>query len=41
MLGCGEVRGDLGRGVEGVLEMSSCAHSPSERICWIVRGGEE
>ena len=25
----------------GVLEMSSCANSPSERICWIVRGGEE
>ena len=21
--------------------MSSCAYSPSERMCWIVRGGEE
>ena len=24
-----------------MLKMSSCAHSPSERMCWIVRGGEE
>ena len=24
-----------------VLLMSSCAHSPSERMCWIVKGGEE
>ena len=21
--------------------MSSCAHSPSERMCWVVRVGEE
>ena len=24
-----------------VLKMSSCAHPPSERMCWIVRGGKE
>ena len=24
-----------------MLKMSSCAHSPSERMYWIVRGGEE
>ena len=42
VLGCGGGKERCGNWCEGgMLSMSSCAHSPSERMCWIVRGGEE